>query len=142
MLMGTFSHALDAKGRLIIPVRLREDLGDDFILTKSLDHCLAFYPKKEWEKLIAKMDELPKISSEPARKLRRFYFGNSLTCEVDKQGRTLIPASLREYAGLTKDVTLVGVDDHVEVWDTNMWDNYNENTDLSDIVYDLNGINL
>lgn len=142
MLMGIYSHSLDEKGRLIIPSKLRDDLGADFVLTKSLDHCLAIYPKAEWQKLIEKMNTLPKISSEPARKLRRFYFGNSVVLEVDKQGRTLIPANLREFAGLTKEITLVGVDDHVEVWDTAAWSEYNRSLDLSDIVYDLNGMNL
>ena len=142
MLMGTYSHSLDTKGRLIVPSAFRKDLGDSFVITKNLDKCLAVYPDTEWAKLVEKMDALPKISSEAARKLRRFYFGNSVSMEVDKQGRVLIPGNLREYADLTKDVTLVGVDDHVEIWDTEAWNKYNSDNDLSDIAYDLNGINL
>ena len=142
MLMGTYSHSLDAKGRLIIPARIREELGEGFVITRNLDQCLSVYPKAEWDKLIASMDALPKISSEPARRLRRIYFGNSSVPEIDKQGRILIPQDLRNYAGLTKDVTLVGVDDHAEIWDTEVWNRYNEEADLSDIAYNLNGINL
>ena len=85
MLLGTYSHSLDTKGRLIVPAKLREHLGDSFVITKSLDHCLAIYPNDGWEKFIEKIETLPKISSEPARRLRRFYFGNSQTIEVDKQ---------------------------------------------------------
>ena len=142
MLMGTYSHALDTKWRLIMPAKLREDLGDEFIITKSLDHCLSIYPKEEWEKFIEKLSQLPKISSEPARRLRRFYFGNSQILETDKQGRVLIPASLREYAGLSREVTLVGVDDHVELWDTETWNGYNEGTDAEELMLDLSGLNL
>ena len=142
MLMGTYSHSLDAKGRLIIPAKLREELGETFIITKNLDNCLALYPNDEWERFIQKMDQLPKISSEPARRLRRFYFGNSLQTETDKQGRILIPGPLRTFANLTKDVVLVGVDDHLEVWDQETWNNYNDGMDLSDIAYDLDGIDL
>lgn len=142
MLMGTYSHSLDPKGRLIIPARLREELGDDFIITKNLDYCLAVYPKEAWERFIQKIEELPKISSEPARRLRRFYFGNSMTMEVDKQGRILIPAGLREYASLTKDVVLVGVDDHAEIWDAETWNRYNDDMDINDMMSDLSGLNL
>ncbi len=142
MLMGTYSHSLDQKGRLIIPAKLREELGETFIITKNLDNCLALYPNDEWARFIEKMDALPKISSEPARRLRRFYFGNSQQTETDKQGRILIPGPLRTFANLTKDVVLVGVEDHMEIWDEKTWNSYNDGMDLSDIAYDLNGIDL
>ncbi|MBQ1378149.1 MAG: division/cell wall cluster transcriptional repressor MraZ [Lachnospiraceae bacterium] len=142
MLMSTYSHSLDAKGRLIIPAKIREELGEGFVITKNPDHCLSVYPKAKWDELIAAMDGLPKISSEPARRLRRIYFGNSSTPEPDKQGRIIIPQDLRKYASLEKDVALVGVDDHVEIWDADTWNAYNESADLSDIEYNLGGINL
>jgi len=142
MFMGTFSHSLDAKGRLIVPSKLREGLGENFIITKNLDHCLGIYPESEWQKFTASLETLPKISSEVARRLRRFYFGNSITLESDKQGRVLIPNDLREYAGLTKDITLVGVDDHIEVWDTDAWTAYNESLDLNELTDDLSDLNL
>ena len=142
MLLGTYSHSLDAKGRLIVPAKLREDLGDSFVITKSLDHCLAIYPSDGWESFIEKIETLPKISSEPARRLRRFYFGNSQTIEVDKQGRILIPGNLRDYAGLKRDAVLIGVNDHVEIWDEKTWESYNDGIDVNDIVLDLNDLQL
>ena len=142
MLLGTYSHSLDAKGRLIVPAKLRESLGESFVLTKSLDHCLAIYPNEGWERFIEKIETLPKISSEPARRLRRFYFGNSQTIEVDKQGRILIPQNLREYANLSRDAVLIGVNDHVEIWDQETWNSYNDNIDVNDIVSDLSGLEL
>ena len=142
MLLGTYSHSLDTKGRLIVPAKLREHLGDSFVITKSLDDCLAIYPNDGWEKFIEKIETLPKISSEPARRLRRFYFGNSQTIEVDKQGRILIPGNLRDYAGLTREAMLIGVNDHVEIWDSETWERYNEGIDVNDIVTDLSGLQL
>ena len=142
MLTGTFNHALDPKGRLIIPARLREELGEGFVITRNMDRCLSIYPKKEWEALTEKLNGLPLISSEPARKITRAICGNSCIPESDKQGRILIPQHLREYAGLTKDVTLVGANRFVEIWDTKTWEQYNSKIDLSDIAYNLNGINL
>ena len=115
MLMGTYSHSLDAKGRLIIPAQFRKNLGENFILTKSPDKCLAIYSEEEWHKQIEATNSLPRLTNEAARRFRRIYFGNSTSAELDKQGMILIPANLRSYAGLSKDVTLVGVTDHVEI---------------------------
>ena len=142
MLTGTYSHALDSKGRLIIPAKLREELGDGFVITKNMDRCLSIYPKAEWDKLTEKLNDLPLISSEPARKINRLIFGNSSEPEVDKQGRILIPADLRKHANLTKDVTLVGAGRLIEIWDSESWNDYNEHLDMSDISYNLNGIDL
>ena len=142
MMLGTYSHSLDTKGRLIVPAKLRETLGDSFVITKSLDHCLAIYPNEGWEEFIGKLETLPKISSEPARRLRRFYFGNSQTIEVDKQGRVLIPANMREYAELKKDAVLIGVNDHVEVWAEEAWQKYNDEIDINQIVEGLNDLQL
>ena len=139
MLMGTYSHALDEKGRVCVPARFREDLGTQLVITKNPDRCLGLYSREEWKRLTDKMDQLPKISSEPARRIRRFYFGNSQEMEPDRQGRILIPNALREYANLVKDVTLVGVDDHIEIWDSNNWDKFIEDNidSLSDIAENL-----
>ena len=142
MLTGTFSHSLDSKGRLIIPARFRKELGDGFVITKNMDHCLSIYPKSEWEALTEKLNGLPLISSEAARKINRLIFGNSVEPEVDRQGRILIPADLRKHANLTKDVTLVGANRLIEIWDTDSWNDYNEHLDMSDISYNLNGIDL
>ena len=142
MLMGTYSHSLDAKGRLIVPARIREELGESFILTRNQDRCLSLYPRGEWDRFADKLKELPKISSEAARTIRRFYFGNSLDMEIDKQGRILIPAEYRNFAGLTKEITLVGVEDHAEIWDQKAWEDYNAKMDLDDLAYELEGLNL
>ena len=140
--MGTYSHSLDAKGRLIIPAQFRKNLGESFVLTKSPDKCLALYSEEEWLKQIEATNALPKLTNEAARRFRRIYLGNSTSAELDKQGRILIPANLREYAGLTKDVTLVGVTDHVEVWDEKAWNAYNDENDLTEILSDLENVDL
>ena len=142
MLMGTVSHSLDAKGRLIIPAAFRKTLGEGFVLARQMEKCLILYPESEWNKLVKKINALPKISSKTARDIRRFFFGNSVIPELDKQGRILIPPALRNYAGLTKDVTLIGIDDHVEIWDSATWNRYNDEGDLGQVSMDLEGIDL
>ena len=142
MLMGRYAHSLDAKGRLIIPSRLREELGENFVIMKNLDHCLSLYPEKEWEKFTEALKGLPVISSEPARKLQRFIFANSDSCEVDKQGRALIPSVFRTYAGLEKDVILIGVQNHAEIWDAERYAAYEAAMDEEDLTAGLDGLIL
>jgi len=142
MFFGTYSHTLDAKGRLIIPAELRTGLGDTFYVTQNLDGCLSLYPEADFQALKEKLDTLPKITNEAARRLRRFYFANSRQMEPDGQGRVLIPGTLRTYASLKKKIVLLGVDDHVEVWDEDLWKTYNEETRPDDLIYDLNGFEL
>jgi len=142
MLMGTYDHSLDAKGRLIVPAKIREELGDRFYLSRNQDGCLSLYAVSEWEELVKRIEQLPKISSEAARRLRRFYFGNGREMEIDKQGRILIPADDRSFAGLSRDITFVGVDDHAEIWDAASWIRYNSEMDLKSLSYDLEGLNL
>lgn len=108
MFVGEYSHSLDSKGRLIIPSRFREALGDTFMVTKGLDGCLSIYDMEGWKNLESKLQALP-LTNANARKFTRFMLGGAIECEVDKQGRILIPANLREFAHLTKDVALVGV---------------------------------
>ena len=105
MLMGEFQHNIDPKGRVTMPSRFREDLGDAFYVTKGLDGCLFVLSSAQWDKLTEKMGQLP-ISK--ARSLQRFFFSGAFYTEVDKQGRILIPPPLREYAGLTKEATILG----------------------------------
>ena len=119
MFMGTYEHGLDAKGRVIIPAKLREDLGESFVVTLGLDGCLFAYPMNEWEGFIEKLKELP--GTKEARMLQRHFLANAAPCELDKQGRILLPPVLREYANLTKDVVLVGVLSRVEIWDKDRW---------------------
>lgn len=114
MLIGEFGHSLDAKGRVHFPAKLREDLGDSFIITKGLDNCLFAYSTDEWKILEDKIRTLPMSKS---RTLQRFFFAGAVEVEADKQGRILIPANLREYAGLDKDVIVVGASVRAEIWD-------------------------
>ncbi len=118
---GEYHHNLDAKGRLIIPARFRDQLGDEFTVTRSLDGCLAMYASKEWQELEEKLNALP-MTNEKARSLKRFLLGSAVSCELDKQGRILLPQVLRDRAGLDKDITLLGVGDHIEIWDTSTYE--------------------
>lgn len=122
--MGEYSHTIDAKGRLIIPARFREGLGDKFIVTKGLDNCLFVYPLDEWSALEEKLKSLP-FTRADARAFVRFFFSGANECELDKQGRILIPANLREYAQLSKEVVVLGVSSRVEIWSKERWDKYN-----------------
>lgn len=114
MFMGEFEHSIDAKGRIIIPSRFREELGDKFVVTVGLDGCLFVYPLNEWEAFSAEIRKLP--GTKEARQLQRLFFGKAAACEADKQGRILIPAVLREAAGLEKDIVFVGVLNKIEIW--------------------------
>ena len=124
MFLGEYQHTIDIKGRVIIPARLREGLGDKFVVTKGLDGCLFAYPPQEWSNLEQKMRSLP-FTKADARAFVRFFFAGAIECEVDKQGRVLIPANLREYARLEKDVVVIGVSSRVELWSRERWDDYN-----------------
>ena len=141
MFMGSYDHSLDAKGRVIIPSKFREALGEKFVITNSLDPCLCVYDMASWERFVQKLSGLP-YNTRKQRELVRFFMSNAVEVEPDKQGRILIPANLREYAGLTKDVTLVGVTDHVEVWDEKAWNAYNDENDLTEILSDLENVDL
>ena len=115
MLIGEYQHTLDPKGRVNFPARLRESLGSTFIITKGLDNCLYVYSMEEWKVLEDKIRALPMSKS---RNLQRFFFAGAAEAEPDKQGRVLIPAHLREYAGLAKDVTVIGASVRAEIWDS------------------------
>ena len=106
MFMGEYSHNIDAKGRMIVPSKFREQLGDEFVVTKGLDGCLFVYPNEEWQNIEEKFRNVP-LTSKDARKFSRFFFAGATTCEVDKQGRILLPAVLREFAGLELDFVSV-----------------------------------
>lgn len=123
MFMGEFQHAVDEKGRLIIPVRFRAELGERFVLTKGLDNCLFVYPWREWEQLAARLQALPFTRSD-ARAFSRFLLAGASECEMDRQGRILLPQHLREYARLEKDVVLIGVSSRVEIWNAQVWAEY------------------
>ena len=118
MLIGQYEHSLDAKGRMNFPAKFREDLGDRFIITKGLDACAAVYSFAEWQLLADKIKRQPEAK---AALLKRFFFAGAVEVEPDKQGRIVLPAHLREYAGLQKDVIISGVMDKAEIWDKDCW---------------------
>ncbi len=121
MFIGEYQHSMDAKGRMFVPSKFRDDLGDTFIVTLGLDNCLFVFPQEEFERLKARLDAIS-ITNKDARTFARFFFARASECEMDKQGRVMIPNNLREYAGLTKDVTVVGVSNRVELWNTENWE--------------------
>ena len=129
MFMGEYNHTIDAKGRLIIPAKFREPLGEEFVLTRGLDGCLYIYPMDEWEAFEEKLRVLP-LTNKDARAFSRFFVAGATTCELDKQGRILVPQTLREFAGLEKDVILAGSLSRVEVWSKEKW---SENCDYDDM---------
>ena len=129
MFIGEYEHSVDAKGRVIMPAKLREDIGEKFIVTKGLDGCLFAYSKEEWTNFENKIKELP-LTNKDARAFVRFFFSGAVECEIDKQGRTLIPPMLRDYASLNRDLVIIGVSTRVEIWSQEKWDNYSEAEDL------------
>ena len=129
-LMGTYHHNIDAKGRMSFPTKLRDLLGGEFYVTKSINQkCLTIYSKSEWEKLANKIAELP--DSLGGLDIKRWLFSGAGELVPDKQGRVLIPSDLREFAGLKKDVVVIGLDDKAEIWDKELWDAQQSNMDMS-----------
>ena len=129
MFMGEYNHTIDAKGRLIIPAKFRELLGTEFVLTRGLDGCLFIYPVDEWKAFEEKLRALP-LTNKNARTFSRFFVAGAAMCELDRQGRVLVPQTLREFAGLEKDVVLTGNLDRIEVWSKEKW---SENCDYDDM---------
>ena len=114
---GTYEHSIDAKGRLFIPAKLREELGVTFYLAMWVDECLAIYPQETWNRFTEKFASLPMSQSAAMRPL----FANASKCELDSQGRIVIPQKLRKYAGLEKDAVIIGVNDRAEIWSAETW---------------------
>lgn len=129
MFMGEYNHTVDTKGRLIIPSKFREQLGEEFIVTKGLDGCLFVFPQNEWQAFEEKLRTLP-LTQKGARQFTRFFVAGATPCELDKQGRILVPATLREFAGLEKDVVLTGNINRIEIWSKEKW---NENSNYDDM---------
>ena len=118
MLVGQYDYAIDAKGRLNFPARFRDAMGETFIVTRWLDHCLAAFPAEEFEKVAAKIEEKGLVKG---RKVSRMLYASAVEVTPDKQGRIQLPAKLREYAGLTKEVVVVGSFDRAEIWSAERW---------------------
>lgn len=123
MFMGEFQHNVDTKGRIIVPSKFREELGENFVLTRGLDKCLFAYPMNEWKILEEKLKQLP-LTKKDARAFTRFFFSGAVECEVDKQGRINIPQPLRRYADLEKECVVIGVSNRVEFWSDTNWEDY------------------
>ena len=135
--MGEYEHSLDAKGRLTMPAKLRQDIGEKFILTKGLDGCLFAFSLDEWANFEEKLKMLP-LSNKNSREFSRFFLSGATECEIDKQGRFLIPNNLRDAANLEKGVVIIGVGTRIEIWDKNKWKSYsNDNISVEEIAENM-----
>ena len=134
---GEYTHSIDAKGRLFIPAKFREELGFSFVLTKGLENTLTIYPNSEWDKFAEKISSLP---SKQSRTLQRFFVASAQDSSPDSQGRILIPQVLREYAGLSKNVKVLGMTDHIEIWDEARWNALDLTSENVEDIMDEAGI--
>ena len=123
MLMGEYHHNIDDKGRLVIPTKYREEIGESFVITRGLEKCLYAYSLEEWDKLVAKLNELP-FNKKDARTFIRTFFSGATVCEFDKNGRINITSPLVSYAGLSKACVIIGVNDRLEIWDEEIFNDF------------------
>ena len=138
MLMGEFQHNIDAKGRIIIPAKLREDLGAKFVITRGLDGCVFGYPLDNWEKIQEKLKQLP-LAKKEARAFTRFFYSAAAEVEIDKQGRINVPSTLVDYANLEKECLVLGVSDRIEIWSKTRWESVSSEIEesLEEIAEDM-----
>ena len=137
MLIGEYEHSLDSKGRLIMPAKLRENIGERFLLTKGLDGCLFAFSQNEWLNFETKLKSLP-LSNKNSREFTRFFLSGATECEIDKQGRFLIPNNLRKSANLIKDIIIIGVGTRIEIWNKEEWETYNtDNIKVEEIAENM-----
>jgi len=130
LFIGEYEHSVDAKGRVIMPAKLREDIGEKFIVTKGLDGCLFAYSFSEWTNFEGKLKTLP-LTNKNARDFVRFFLSGAVECEIDKQGRFLIPSNLREYGALEKEIIIIGVGTRIEIWNKEEWKKYSSDENIS-----------
>ena len=133
---GKFIHTLDAKGRIIVPAKFKKNLGDTFVLSLGLDGCLYIFPNDQWENFIKELDDLPGTDKK-VRTIRRAFMSLSADCEIDKQGRVLIPTELRTKAKITKEAVFVGVGHKIELWDKKQYEEANDFDSIEDLAEDL-----
>ncbi len=141
MFMGEFHHTLDEKGRIILPSKIRFELGENFIVTRGLDNCLYVYSEDGWNNIINKYKELP--NTKDARNFMRFFLSGATQNNTDKQGRLNISQSLIKYASLNKECIIIGVNDHLEIWSEENWNRFMEEneesfTDIADNLFSSN----
>ena len=134
MLLGEFHHNIDDKGRLVVPTKFREELGSEFIITRGIEKCLYVYSLEEWEKLVSKLNTLP-FTKKVTRTFTRFFYSGATACIFDKSGRMSITSPLVSYAGLVKECIIIGVNDHLEIWSSEAFENFM--SDNSDIIEDI-----
>lgn len=134
--MSEYNHTIDAKGRLIIPVKYREGLGDNFVVTRGIDGCLFLYASDEWQKVMDKLAEL-RMTNKKAREFTRFLLGGATEVELDTQARILVPSYLREHAKFQKEVVLVGMGNHIEVWAKENYDQVMSDTNIEELTEEL-----
>ena len=130
-LTGEYEHRLDTKGRLIMPSKLREELGCTFMITKGLDNCLYVYPNDEWQQFADKLNQLLPMTNKSARQFKRFFNSGAVKCETDAQGRVIIPQTLRTFANIEKDVVIIGNGEKAEIWNKEAWDEINNEESLN-----------
>ena len=136
MLNGEFNHTIDTKGRLIVPSRLREGLGNQFMMTRGLDGCLFLFPMDEWKAYEEKLKKLP-MADRNARQFSRFFTASATPCEIDKQGRFIVPSNLREFAKIEKDVIFAGMLTRVELWSKEHYEEINNYDNMDEIAQGL-----
>ena len=138
MLSGEYRHNIDLKGRIIVPSRIRDEMGSKIVITRGLDGCLFGYNEKTWNQILEKLNTLP-FTKRDARNFTRFMTSGAITLEFDKQGRINIPNYLNDYASLLKDVVIVGVINRIEIWSKDKWEEFMNNNveSLSDISENL-----
>jgi len=141
LLIGEYEHSLDAKGRLIMPAKLRQDMGEKFIVTKGLDGCLFAFSQNEWLNFETKLKTLP-LSDKNARNFVRFFLSGATECELDKQGRFLIPANLRNAANLIKEAIIIGVGTRLEIWNKETWEKCDENISANEIAENMANLGI
>ena len=125
MFMGEFHHTIDSKGRIIVPSKFRQEIGESFVVTRGMDGCLFCYPMEQWNKLEAQLDKLP-LTKKDARAFTRFFYSAATEVEFDKQGRVNLSAPLIKFSKLQKNCVIVGVSDRIEIWDEENWNKFNE----------------
>ena len=140
MLVGTYEHKIDSKARIVLPSKFREELGDGVVSTIGIDRCISLYSHSEWEKVMSKLQDLP-FSKSKTRGLLRVMLSSAHELQVDSAGRILLPPVLRQHGELVQDVVFVGVNDHVELWDKEKWDEYRTQIleELPDIAEGVDG---
>ncbi len=138
MFMGEYHHAIDDKGRLIIPAKFRTELKDKFVITRGIEHCLFAYPLERWEEIVHKLESLP-FTKKDARNFTRFFLSGATVAEFDKQGRINITSPLINYAGIEKDCVIIGTGDRLEIWAEKAWNDFfnSASINMSDIAENL-----